>query len=242
MMEPPQPRHPPRTNTVGISADFDFDLVLFDLDGTLLDTAGELADAVNDTLTDLGQRPVTEAQVREWIGNGTRELLVCALADACGQPREALRDSEALARAAAIFDPHYEKRCGNRSQPYPHAAQVLRQLRARGLQLAVVTNKDSRFTRPLLAHHQLAPLLDQVVCGDDVARKKPAPDGILLCLASFRVAPGRALFVGDSAIDVASARNAGVAVWAVEGGYNQGQPIALSEPDRLLRDLGQLLG
>jgi phosphoglycolate phosphatase len=241
MMEPPGPRHPLRITTMGIPADFDFDLVMFDLDGTLLDTAGELADAVNDTLAALGQRPVTEAQVRDWIGNGTRELLVCALADAGGQPREALRESDALARAAAIFDPHYENRCGTRSQPYAHAAQVLRQLRERGLRLAVVTNKDSRFTRPLLAYHQLAPLFDQVVCGDDVARKKPAPDSILHCLASCQVAPGRALFVGDSAIDVASARNAGVRVWAVPGGYNQGQPIALSQPDRLLRDLGQLL-
>lgn len=220
---------------------FPFDLVIFDLDGTLLDTACELADAVNDTLAELGQRSVTEAQVRDWIGNGTRELLVCALADAGRQPRETLRGSQALAQAASIFDPHYERRCGTRSRPYPHAAQLLRQLRAQGTQLAVVTNKDSRFTRPLLAHHQLAPLLDAVVCGDDVPNKKPAPDGILQCLNRFGVAPSRALFVGDSAIDVASARNAGIAVWAVPGGYNQGQLIALSRPDRLLGDLDEML-
>ncbi len=220
---------------------FPFDLVLFDLDGTLLDTACELADAVNDTLAELGQRPVTEAQVRDWIGNGTRELLVCALADAGGQPRETLRGSQALARAASVFDPHYEARCGTRSQPYPHAEQLLRQLLAGGVRLAVVTNKDSRFTLPLLAHHRLAPLLDAVVCGDDVPNKKPAPDGILRCLESLGVPPSRALFVGDSAIDVASARNAGIAVWAVPGGYNQGQPIASSRPDRLLVDLGEML-
>lgn len=220
---------------------FPFDLVIFDLDGTLLDTACELADAVNDTLAELGQRPVTEAQVRDWIGNGTRELLVCALADAGGQPREALRGSQVLAQAASAFDPHYARRCGTRSRPYAHAAQLLRQLRAQGTRLAVVTNKDSRFTLPLLAHHQLAPVFDAVVCGDQVARKKPAPDGILQCLQRFGVHPSRALLVGDSAIDVASARNAGIAVWAVSGGYNQGQPIASSRPDRLLVDLGEVL-
>jgi len=225
----------------GSARPFPFDLVLFDLDGTLLDTAGELADAVNDTLAELGQRPVTEEQVRDWIGHGTRELLVCALAAALGQPREMLRDSELLTQAATVFDPHYEKRCGTRSRAYPHAIPLLRELHSGGTRLVVVTNKDNRFTRPLLAHHQLAPLLDAVICGDDVPRKKPAPDGILQCLERFNVSPSRALFVGDSTIDVASARNAGIAVWAVPGGYNQGQPIALSRPDRLLVDLGEML-
>ena len=226
---------------MGNFPEFDVDLVMFDLDGTLLDTAGELTDAVNDTLTELGHRPVTEAQVRDWIGNGTRGLLVSALAEATGLPRETLRGSPVLTQAASVFDPCYEKRCGTRSQAYPHALDLLHQLRARGTQLAVVTNKDSRFTHRLLAHHQLALLLDLVVCGDSVARKKPAPDGILLCLSQCRVTLARALFVGDSAIDVASARNAGVMVWAVPGGYNQGLPIADSAPDRLLRDLGQML-
>ncbi len=222
--------------------DFTFDLVMFDLDGTLVDTAVELADAVNDTLAELGHRRVTETQVRDWIGHGTRALLVNALADVTGQERDALRNGPELARAAAIFDPYYERRCGTRSRPYAHALPVLHRLRAIGVRLAVVTNKDGRFTRRLLDHHGLSPLLDLVVSGDDVAVKKPAPDGILHCLSRYAVAPARALFVGDSAIDVASARKAGVAVWAVPGGYNQGQPIAASEPDRLLRDLGQLLG
>jgi phosphoglycolate phosphatase len=168
-------------------------------------------------------------------------LLVCAWAEVSGQPREAVRESAELAHAAALFDPHYEKRCGIRSQPCPHAIAVLQQLRSRGLHLAVVTNKDSRFTRALLAHHRITPLLDKVVSGDDVAHKKPAPDSILQCLAHCQVAPARALFVGDSAIDVAGARNAGVTVWAVPGGYNQGQPIAASKPDRMLRDLGEML-
>lgn len=221
--------------------DFPFDLVMFDLDGTLVDTAGELADAVNDTLAELGMRAVDPARVRDWIGNGTRELLVSALAEASGWPRQSLRGSAQLARAASRFDPHYENRCGTRSMPYPGVVQVLQQLRARKIRLALVTNKDGRFTRALLAHHQLAAWFDPVLCAEDVPRRKPAPDAILLCLRRCAVAPSRALFVGDSAIDVASARNAGVQVWAVEGGYNQGQPIAASGPDRVLRDLQALV-
>lgn len=220
---------------------FPYDLVMFDLDGTLIETAAELSDALNDTLLGLGCVPVPEARVGGWIGNGTGELLIRGLADSTGQAVESLRGSELASRALAMFDPCYERRCGTRSRLYPHAAQVLQQLQARGVRLAVVTNKDGRFTRRLLDSHRLTALLDMVVAGDTVARKKPAPDGIDFCLAQLQVAATRALFVGDSAIDVTSARNAGVAVWALTGGYNQGQPIASARPDRVIADLAQLL-
>ena len=220
---------------------FPYDLVMFDLDGTLMETASELSDALNDTLAGLGCAPVAETRVGGWIGNGTGELLIRGLAESTGQAPQALRGSELAQRAVALFVPCYERRCGTRSRLYPHAAQVLQQLRARGVRLAVVTNKDGRFTRRLLDSHRLTSLLDLVVAGDTVARKKPAPDGIAHCLAQLQVAATRALFVGDSAIDVASARNAGVAVWAVPGGYNQGLPIASARPDRVIQGLADLL-
>ena len=121
---------------------FPYDLVMFDLDGTLIETAAELSDALNDTLAGLGCAPVAESLVGGWIGNGTGELLIRGLAESTGQAPGQLRGSELARRALAIFDPCYERRCGTRSRLYPHAAQVLRQLRARGVHLAVVTNKD----------------------------------------------------------------------------------------------------
>ena len=220
---------------------FPYDLVMFDLDGTLMETASELSDALNDTLADLGCAPVAETRVGDWIGNGTAELLIRGLAESTGQAPQSLRGSELARRALALFDLHYERRCGTRSRLYPQAVQVLQWLRARSVRLAVVTNKDGRFTRRLLDSHRLTSLLDLVVAGDTVARKKPAPDGIAHCLAQLQVAATRALFVGDSAVDVASARNAGVAVWAVPDGYNQGLPIASARPDRVIQGLADLL-
>lgn len=118
---------------MSLTPPFAFDLVMFDLDGTLIETVADLSDALNDTLADLGHRPPAQALVAGWIGNGTRELLVRGLAEVTGQAPEDLRDSEPVRRAVAIFDPHYERRCGIRSRLAPHAADVLRRLRAHGV-------------------------------------------------------------------------------------------------------------
>jgi phosphoglycolate phosphatase len=124
-----------------------------------------------------------------------------------------------LATIATEFDKHYQTRCGTRSHLYPHVRQSLVTLRSRGVKLAVVTNKEDRFTQIVLNAHQLRPLLDRVVSGDTLATKKPDPAGIASCLAQFNVPPQRALFVGDSSIDAAAARNAGVAtaLWLQHG-------------------------
>lgn len=222
-------------------SDFPFDLVMFDLDGTLLETAPELADAVNDSLAALALAPVSHASVRSWIGNGVHELMVQALASTCGQSAGAIRGSQMLDQAMHAFEPLYAARCGSNSWPYPDAEALVRQWHALGIRLALVTNKDSRFTGLLLDRHGLSPWFHRVIAGDTMAHKKPAPDGILDCLAHFGVGVERALFIGDSSIDVATARNAGVQVWARSAGYNLGQPIADSRPDRVFADYAELL-
>jgi phosphoglycolate phosphatase len=219
----------------------DFDLVMFDLDGTLVETAPEICDAVNDTLRRFDLKDVTQQQVNDWIGFGTRELLVQALVYRGNINEAAVRASESLSLIAAEFDKHYQRRCGTRSRLYPQVRETLIALRARGVKLAVVTNKEGRYTATVLEVHQLTPLLDSVVSGDTLPTKKPDPAGIQRCLALFDVPPERALFVGDSSIDVATARNAGVAVWALPYGYNMGQPIEACAPDRVIADCSALL-
>ena len=216
-------------------------LVMFDLDGTLVQTAGEISDAVNDTLRAFQRPAVPEEQVERWIGHGTRELMVQALAKVDGRPVDAVRASAEFADVMAAFDPFYEKRCGTRSVLYPHAREVLTALRQRGVKLAVVTNKEGRHTRSILQAHGLPALLDHVISGDTLPKKKPDPAGIHDCLTRFGATTATALFVGDSSIDVATARNAGVPVWALPYGYNMGEPIAASQPDRLIDDLSALL-
>lgn len=218
-----------------------FDLVLFDLDGSLIETAPEIADAVNDSLRRLDLPDVAQHQVSDWIGHGTAELLVQALAFSSQTSVAALRASERFALLAAEFDQNYQFRCGSRSQLYPQVRETLVALRERGVKLALVTNKESRYTATLLNAHQLMPLFDRIVSGDTLPTKKPDPAGIQSCLAAFGVSRQRALFVGDSSIDVATARNAGVAIWALPYGYNLGQPIQACAPDRIIADCSALL-
>lgn len=217
-----------------------FDAVLFDLDGTLVETAPEIADAVNDTLTALGHAPVAQQQVDDWIGHGTRELLVKALAQALGLSLAAVRASASFAAIEAEFGQHYQARCGTRSNPYPKVRESLEALRAAGVKLAVVTNKEGRYTQTVLDVHGLTSLFDRVISGDTLPVKKPDPAAVDDCLQRFGVARERTLFVGDSSIDVATARNAGIAVWALPYGYNMGQPIEACGPDRVIPDLSAL--
>ena len=218
-----------------------FDLIMFDLDGTLVDTAPEIFDAVNDTLRYFALPEVTQQQVNDWIGHGTRELLIQALAFSGKVPDTTVRASDSLALSVSRFDKHYQQRCGTRSQLYTQVRETLTALRGQGVKLAVVTNKEGRYTDTVLNAHGLTPLLDAVVSGDSFPAKKPDPTGVQSCLSQFGVPPERAVFVGDSSIDVATARNAGVRVWMLPYGYNMGQPIEACAPDRVIVDCSVLL-
>jgi phosphoglycolate phosphatase len=218
-----------------------FDLVMFDLDGTLIETAPEICDATNDTLTQFGLPPVTQQQVNDWIGHGTQTLLIQALAASSRTTQDAVRQAANFADISAAFVGYYGQRCGTRSHLYPQVREVLAALKAQGVKLAVVTNKEARYTQVVLDAHQLAPTFDRVISGDTFATKKPTPVGIHACLEQFGVAPARALFVGDSSIDVATARNAGVAVWVLPYGYNMGQPIEACRADRVIADFSALV-
>ena len=218
-----------------------YDLVLFDLDGTLIASAPEICDAVNDTLHRFDLPLVAQLQVNDWIGHGTGELLIQAVASASKTPVAVVRESSSLNLIATEFQKYYQRRCGTRSQVYPQVREALSTLHSRGVALALLTNKEQRFTDTVLDAHQLTGLFDKIVCGDTLASKKPNPAGIESCLKHFAVSAAQALMVGDSSIDIATARNAGIAVWALPYGYNMGRPIAESQPDRLIKDCGELL-
>ena len=218
-----------------------FDLVMFDLDGTLVETAPEIFDAVNDTRRRFDSPEVTQQQVNDWIGHGTRELLIQALAYSAGTDVPVVRGMDSLPLIVNTFDTHYQRRCGTRSQLYPQVRETLTELKARGVKLAVVTNKEGRYTRTVLEAHRMSALFDTVISGDTLPVKKPDPAGIQHCLNLFDVVRWRSLFVGDSSIDIATARNAEVAVWALPYGYNMGQPIERSQPDRVIADISALL-
>jgi phosphoglycolate phosphatase len=215
--------------------------VLFDLDGTLVETAPEIADAVNDTLRHFHLPEVSQTQVDGWIGHGTRELLILALAHLKGQSLQTVREGEDLRQALPVFDGHYQNRCGTRSQLYPHVSETLIALRNKACRLAVVTNKEARYTQEVLRAHALQDHFDAVISGDTYPTKKPNPAAVQTLLSQWQLTPQDALFVGDSSIDAATARNAGMTIWLLSYGYNMGQPVEACQPDRVIHDISELL-
>lgn len=209
-------------------------LVMYDLDGTLLDTAGEIALAVNLTLAEFDHGSVTEDQVRSWIGHGTGWLMKTAWEHTVG-PAVDSWDS-----VMARFIHHYEATAGTTSTAFPHVLETLKKARDYGVKQAIVTNKERRFTERVLEKHGLLDAFDLVICGDSLSVKKPNPGVIDHCLATLGATQGEALFIGDSEIDVSTAKAAGVVCWAVPYGYNMGRPIADAMPDRIVPDIREV--
>ena len=209
--------------------------VLVDLDGTLLDTAPELAAAANRMLGELGLPARSVEEIASYIGKGVPTLVRRALGD--GQAR--------LQEALPIFERYYEEASGRQSVAYPGAREGIARLRAAGLALACVTNKPERFTLPLLERMGLAPYVDAVVCADRLARTKPDPLPFLHACKLLEVKPREALVIGDSANDVQAARAADIPVVCVAYGYTEGRAVDSLGADLVIADLpalGKLLG
>lgn len=206
---------------------------LLDLDGTLLDTAPDLAAAANAMLADLGLAAIPESAVRGFIGKGVAQLVRRTLAAVsgadAGEPLAAL----ALER----FEHHYGALNGTRSALYPGVSDGLAALRSQGVRLACVTNKPARFTQPLLARCKLAGWFDVVVTADTVARRKPDPEPLLAACRRLGVAACDAVMIGDSANDALAARAAGCRVLLVPYGYAEGCAVQELDCDGIVSTL-----
>jgi phosphoglycolate phosphatase len=212
--------------------------VLFDLDGTLLDTAGDIALALNRAIGECGWAPLGLQDVRRFIGAGGAILVERA---ALLRGRE-LSPAQRGAIVQRFF--HHYGRLGERgeytAEPYPGAVDALGELRAAGLRIAVVTNKLRRFAVEVLRQRRLIDWVDCVVGGDTCERRKPDPQPLLFACESIGVEPQAALMVGDSVHDAQAARAAGMAIICVTYGYNEGiDPHTLS-CDLLIDNLGTL--
>lgn len=203
--------------------------VSFDLDGTLVDTAAEIAEAANRAIADHGlpRQPVAELSLL--IGHGARALLQQLLVR--------LGSAADVDTVLAGFERHYRATTGTLGQPYPGAAATLQRLRAAGVRLACVTNKEAALASMLLRHHRLDTAFDLLLGGDSLPHRKPHPSVLQHAARALGVPLAGLAHVGDSAIDVQAARQAGVAAWAVPWGYNQGQPIESARPDRVFHAL-----
>lgn len=210
---------------------------LFDLDGTLIDTAPDINAALNHTLKINDLPLVDEALTRHWIGHGARVLIEQALAHS---PARSTSPDDADDMLETFLD-YYRKNLATLSAPYPEVLATLTALRARGAKLAVVTNKMAALTDPLIDEIGMADYFDLVISGDTAANPKPAPDPVLLSLEQLQVDKAQALFVGDSQTDVLAAQAAGTAVVCVREGYNHGQDISALDADGVIDTFAELI-
>jgi len=193
--------------------------VLFDLDGTILDTAADLAAAANAMLAGIGRVTLPETQIRDYIGRGVQNLVTRSLEATGGA------SAQEASSALAVFERHYLAGIADRTRPYAGVLEGMEALARAGIPMGCVTNKAARFTEPLLERTGLMRFLRVVVSGDTVANKKPHPEPMLHAAAKLGIAPGETLMVGDSLNDVASARAAGCPVVVVPYGYREGLAI-----------------
>jgi len=213
--------------------------VVFDLDGTLIDSVPDLAASVDIMLQGMGREPAGEAKVRAWVGNGAQVLVARALADDDHASVEE-HDPALFEVAMRLFFAAYAEGCAANSQVYDGVIDCLESLKAQGVGMGVITNKPLQFTLPMLVHFGLAPYFTLVLGGDSLPEKKPSPMPIEMAYKAFAADKDSLLMVGDSRSDIRSARAAGCPVVAVPYGYNHGVAIADEKPDLIVEHLGLL--
>lgn len=243
---------------------------LFDLDGTLIDTAPDICAAVNHALEQFGYDPAPESMVRHWVGYGGKACIEQAVeaahahssgnphphttaestdgqGSAPGQPGDSSGASRPATDPALVdamlttFLDYYAAHIAQHSRPYPEVADALRTLSERRSKLAVVTNKRIGLTRKLLDELDLTHWFDAIVGGDTAANPKPAADPILFACECIGLSQREVLFVGDSLTDVNASRAAGCPVVCVPDGYNHGIAPERLGADAIIATLGELV-
>ena len=211
-------------------------MVMIDLDGTLINTAPDLADCVNIMLERMGRDPWPLDKVSGWIGNGVSRLVKRALTDSMdGEP-----DSDDYEKAYALFLEAYGENVSAKSRPYEGVVAGLEKLKNMGFRLACVTNKAEAFTLPLLADLELDEYFELVVSGDSLPRKKPDPLPLTHACEYFGITPDQGILIGDSANDVKAAIAAGMPVICVNYGYNQGVDLTTLQTQGVIDSLDKL--
>ena len=212
------------------------EMVLIDVDGTLVDSVPDLAFCVDEMLKQLDMPVRGEQRVRHWVGNGVERLVKRGLINQLdGEPDEAL-----YAKALPIFRELYAENTSKRSCLYDGVKEALDFLSTTGVKIGCVTNKASEFTLPILRDLGISSYFETVLCGDMVERKKPDPLPLLQSAETLGVSPQASLMIGDSMSDVKAARAAGFGIVCMSYGYNHGEDIRDYDPDAVIDSMDQI--
>lgn len=187
-----------------------FKLAVFDMDGTILDTLEDLQDSLNVILTQYGYPVRTFEEVRSFVGNGILKLVERAVPAGCSE--------EQIQMVYHDFIPYYREHSADKTRPYEGIATLLRELKKSGMKLAVVSNKADAAVQDLCVQY-FDGLFDVAVGEREGMVKKPAPDMVELVLNTLQIPKEEAVYIGDSEVDVATARNSGLHLCAVEWGF-----------------------
>lgn len=190
---------------------YPLEAVLFDLDGTLVDTASEFVVVVQTLRAEHGLGPLPEARIRASVSNGARALVSLALDIAEGEPAFEDKRERLLALYGEVL--------GTTAAPYPGIVELLEELAARGIRWGISTNKPRAYTEPLLARLDIRPPPGSVVCPDDVGERKPHPESLYLNCRQLDCSPAAAIYVGDHRRDIEAGRRAGMRTIAALYGY-----------------------
>jgi phosphoglycolate phosphatase len=212
------------------------EMVLIDVDGTLVDSVPDLAFCVDAMMNQLGMPEHGEQRVRHWVGNGVERLVKRALINQLdGEPDEVL-----FARALPVFEALYRENTSKRSCLYRGVKEALDFLQTTGVRIGCVTNKASQFTLPLLQDLGIRDYFEIVICGDMVERKKPDPMPLLQAAEQLETEPQASMMLGDSMSDVKAARAAGFQIVCMSYGYNHGEDIRDYNPDAVVDSIFEI--
>ena len=212
------------------------EMVLIDVDGTLVDSVPDLAFCVDEMLKRLGMPPRGEAAVRHWVGNGVERLVKRGLINQLdGEPDEALYQ-----KALPIFRELYAENTSKRSCLYEGVSEALDFLKTTGVKIGCVTNKASEFTLPILNDLGISGYFETVLCGDMVERKKPDPQPLIMSAQKLGVSADESMMIGDSMSDVKAARAAGFSIVCMSYGYNHGEDIRHYDPDAVVDSMAEV--
>ena len=218
----------------------DKQLLIFDFDGTLIDSVPDLADATNAMLITLGKAPYPLETIRNWVGNGSKVLVERALVGKVDVLEGELTE-EAVDHAEQVFFDAYKNISGSKTVAYPDVDSGLRKLQASGFKLALVTNKPIRFVPKILQSFGWQNLFSEVLGGDSLSTKKPDPEPLLNVCNALNINPAQAVMIGDSRNDILAGQNANMDTLGLSYGYNYGQDIRELNPTEAFDDFASLV-
>ncbi len=203
-------------------------LLIFDLDGTLVDTLDDIAASVNHTLAHLGRGPISRDAVRRFVGDGIEALMARSLGEA----------TDCLPEAVTLYKEHHRKNLVVRSAAYPSVKETLEHFRE--IPMAVISNKTTEFVVPLIERLNIAHYFKMVIGADSGLPLKPAPDSVRHIMAEFGAPQERTAIVGDGTTDVRAGKAAGIITCSVASGFRSEEELRQAGPDYVIHSLSEL--